>query len=162
MDASSAMSSPALHDRIIVAGTFDIMHDGHHALLHTAFTHGRRAEIWVTDDAAAMAKGAKLRQQLRSFADRVAQIIRWCEEHSYTGRFTIHELRDAFGDSITDGSYTAIVVSEETRDGGELINAKRIAAGLPPLEIVVTPLVTDESGSKLSSTALRALETSPV
>jgi phosphopantetheine adenylyltransferase len=148
--------APTQHERIIVAGTFDVLHAGHYAMLHTAFARAGRAEIWISDDASALAKGAKLGQNLRSFKERSSQIVSWCEKHGYGARFSVHELRDAFGDSLTDGTYTAIVVSEETRSGGELINSKRAAAGLAPLEIVVTPLVIDESGEKLSSSALRA------
>lgn len=36
------------HTRIIVAGTFDRLHEGHHSLLHTAFAHGDHVEVWVS------------------------------------------------------------------------------------------------------------------
>lgn len=36
-----------MHDVILVAGTFDVLHDGHFSLFHTAFEHGKEVEIWV-------------------------------------------------------------------------------------------------------------------
>lgn len=48
--AVSRMASAAslhAHARIIVAGTFDRLHEGHYSLLHTGFAHGAHVEIWV-------------------------------------------------------------------------------------------------------------------
>lgn len=50
--ALATLASPrmaaALHERMIVAGTFDRLHAGHHAMFHLAFAHGRDVEIWVS------------------------------------------------------------------------------------------------------------------
>lgn len=144
------------HARIIVAGTFDLLHAGHESMLATAFASARHVEIWVTDDAMTSVKGHKLGQKIQPYADRVAKVKLWCDARGYEGLYAIHELHDGYGDSTVDASYTAIVCSEESRAGCEAINAKRAAAGLPTLEIVVAPLVTDDLGHKVSSTALRA------
>ena len=37
----------ARHARAIVAGTFDRLHDGHFAMLHTGFALGAHVELWV-------------------------------------------------------------------------------------------------------------------
>jgi hypothetical protein len=48
---ASSSTSSRLHDRMVVAGTFDVLHAGHYGLLHTAFAHGKHVEIWVRGDA---------------------------------------------------------------------------------------------------------------
>ena len=191
--------------RVVVAGTLDRLHAGHYALLHAAFAVAHAVEIWVTDDAQAGKKSARLHQRIRPFAQRCADVAAWCEGQTaesvaaaaprtaavtllggevaagpprpphpptapmngrgltaastpfpYRGRFSLHALPDAFGPTLTDRSYAAIVCSDDTRAGCELINAKRAAAGLPPMRIYVVPALVDAAtGAKLSSSALR-------
>lgn len=230
--------SPPVHDRIIVAGTLDRLHDGHYALLHLAFARGRHVEVWVRgqrrgaagaracagllgawaglraaalftacprppnpppppaprplqvmDDAAGAAKAARVGQPIQPFAARCAGVAAWCDAqtpaaiaefggrhglalppsppagggggdpaHPYRGRFSLHALADAFGPSVTERGYAAIVCSEESAGGCAAINAARAGAGLPPLEVVVAPLLVGAGGGKLSSTALRAAD----
>ena len=76
---------------------------------------------------------------------------------TYQGRFSIHELHDAFGPSITDSTYTAITCSEETIQGCIEINKVRLSKNMSCLDIYCTPLAINDKGEKLSSTALRAL-----
>jgi hypothetical protein len=78
--------------------------------------------------------------------------------HPYRGRFSTHELHDAFGPAVADAAYTGITCSEETAEGCAAINAARRAAGLQPMEVIVAPLVMGASGAKLSSTELRAMK----
>lgn len=137
----------------------------------------------ISDDAMAHVKSVKSGQFLQTYSVRCAAVAAWCDAqtpesirlflssrqieltsglrlgppgHPYRGRYSTHELHDAFGPSITDPSYTAITCSEETKEGCVSINSRRASAGMAPLEIVVAPLVVGPSGSKLSSTDLRA------
>lgn len=81
------------------------------------------------------------------------------ESHPYRGRYSLHELHDAMGDSIKDATYTAIVCSAETKAGCETINAKRAELGFPPLAIYTVPLrMAPGAAVKLSSTAIREAE----
>lgn len=50
-----------------------------------------------------------------------------------TIRYT--EIWDPFGPTITDPNVTALVLSEETRKGGQAVNEKRKEIGFPPLDI---------------------------
>lgn len=76
------------------------------------------------------------------------------------------EIQDPFGPTITDRSVTALVVSSETKSGGQAVNDKRIEKGWESLEVFeVDVLDTSESGesggksndfsSKISSSAIR-------
>lgn len=40
-----------------------------------------------------------------------------------------------------------IILSEETRKGGELINDKRVSAGLQPLDTLTVPLVEEDKST---------------
>lgn len=141
-------------------------------------------EMQVTDDVLSAAKSVKLGQHIQSYAARVRQLFDWIEaqtpesisaffsrlpiprhpdtldgadpRYPYRGRYSFHALHDGFGDTTKDPSYTCIVCSEETVSGCHIINEKRDAAGMSPLEIVVAPLVLGLHGEKLSSTAIRA------
>jgi phosphopantetheine adenylyltransferase len=170
---------------ILVAGTFDILHAGHYQLLHAAFCSGRAVEVWLADDAMCQAKAQRCGQALQPFANRAAGVQAWLDaqtpasialgagqlqdhpggggggggsagpEHPYRGRYTLHALADPLGPAATEARYTAIVCSEETRQGCEAINAARVARGLAPLRLVVVPLVCAPGGAKLSSTEER-------
>ena len=187
---------------ILVAGTFDVLHAGHHLLLHAAFHSARAVEVWLSDDAMCAAKALRCGQALQPLACRAAALRAWLEQqtphsiaafyagaglplplplqpppppsagseeappppplpqqppqHPYAGRFSLHALPDALGPAATEPRYTAIVCSEETRQGCEAINAQRCAGGLAPLRLVVVPLLLGQGGEKLSSTAARA------
>jgi len=84
-----------------------------------------------------------------------------------TIRYT--DIWDPFGPTITDPNITALVLSEETRKGGQAVNEKRKEIGFQPLEVFeVDVLDTEDEGDssqgdsienqflkKLSSTQLR-------
>ena len=80
------------------------------------------------------------------------------------------EIFDPYGPTITDPAITALVISAETRAGGDAVNKKRQEKGWPILEVFeVDVLDTDEHGpkdkgdgdteafqNKLSSTEIRS------
>lgn len=76
------------------------------------------------------------------------------------------EIQDPFGPTITDESVTALVVSGETRSGGQAVNSRRAEKGWRPLETfeidvldaeeaVESAGTRDNFGSKISSTEIR-------
>jgi len=76
------------------------------------------------------------------------------------------EIQDPFGPTITDESVTALVVSGETRSGGQAVNNKRAEKGWKSLETFEVDVLdtegseeaaskSDDFGSKISSTAIR-------
>lgn len=76
------------------------------------------------------------------------------------------EIQDAYGPTITDETVTALIVSGETRSGGQAVNDKRVEKGWKALEVYevdvldaqVGPETTpksDDFASKISSTAIR-------
>ncbi|KAF7856062.1 hypothetical protein EAF04_010017 [Stromatinia cepivora] len=76
------------------------------------------------------------------------------------------EIQDAYGPTITDETVTALVVSGETRSGGQAVNDKRVEKGWKALEVfevdvldaqagLETTSKSDDFASKISSTAIR-------
>jgi phosphopantetheine adenylyltransferase len=76
------------------------------------------------------------------------------------------EIQDPFGPTITDESVTALVVSGETRSGGQAVNDKRREKGWKELEVFEVdvldaedhedgPSRTEDFASKISSTEIR-------
>ncbi|KAL3418532.1 pantetheine-phosphate adenylyltransferase family protein [Phlyctema vagabunda] len=76
------------------------------------------------------------------------------------------EIQDPFGPTITDESVSALVVSAETRSGGQAVNAKRSEKHWKALEVFEVNVLdaeeakgasskTEEFASKISSTAIR-------
>lgn len=59
--------------------------------------------------------------------------------------YQIESIADAFGPTKSDDNLQMIVVSEETRRGGEYVNALRAKNGLSQLDIHVIELVEIES-----------------
>ena len=75
------------------------------------------------------------------------------------------EIQDPFGPTITDENVTALVVSGETRSGGQAVNDERAKKGWAPLEVFEIDVLdsgepedaskTENFASKISSTAIR-------
>lgn len=68
------------------------------------------------------------------------------------------ELSDPFGPTITVEGIEALVVTEETKEGGEAINLKRQERGWRKLEVLTVGLVMKDGVEKMSSTELRKRE----
>lgn len=67
--------------------------------------------------------------------------------------------------AATDPTMQALVVSQETIEGGHAINAYRKDHGFRPLELIIIELVGTNAATpsgKLSSTELRAMEAQKV
>ena len=132
---------------VAVAGTFDVIHDGHRALLSRAFAEGDRVVVGITSDAMA-ARGRDSHVPMRIRRAELEECL------SAMGPCEVFELDDIYGpDDIMDG-VDALVVSEETLGNGRLLNERRAARGVPPLELLVVPLVRADDGSKLSASAI--------
>ncbi|KAF3918317.1 hypothetical protein ABW21_db0205717 [Orbilia brochopaga] len=69
----------------------------------------------------------------------------------------MHEIQDPFGPTITMEEVTCLVVSEESRGGGQAVNDKRREKGWAELEVFTVGLVGGDGSveGKLSSTELR-------
>ena len=121
------------YNRVAVGGTFDKFHYGHRSLIAKAFEIGKSVEIGVTSNA---------------FAGLKEGDIDPCDFH-------ISRLDDAYGPTVVDPDFDAIVVSEETEPNALKINDIRVEKGMKPLDIVVVKFVLADDGIPISSTRIR-------
>ncbi len=132
---------------VAVAGTFDVLHDGHRALLERAFSFGDHVIIGLTSDG--MASGS--RKSSVPFHLRKKGLEQYLENRS---DYEIFEIGDMYGPDDMMDSVSVLVVSEETAANGEKLNDRRISRGLPPMELSIVPLVMADDGGKISASMI--------
>ena len=135
------------YNKVAVGGTFDKFHDGHKKLLSTAFEIGNVIEIGVTSDEFGGLKG-----DIDSCEERMNNLKSFFSDKS---NFVVIPLDDAYGTTIYDDDFDAIVVSEETEPTAVEINEIRVSKGMKPLDIVVVSYVLAYDGTPISSTRIR-------
>lgn len=145
---------------VILGGTFGPLHDGHRAMLETAFEHGNPT-IGLTSDKLSR----KTRDEPRyipSFEKRRVILNHECEKLAvkYDREFDIFELNHPTKKAVETPEFEAIVVSPEGKVEERVreINKVRREHGFSPLETVTAPKVLAEDGERISSTRMIAGE----
>ncbi|EMA68771.1 phosphopantetheine adenylyltransferase [Halorubrum aidingense JCM 13560] len=142
---------------VALGGTFDPVHDGHRKLFERAFELGDVTVGLTSDELAPKTRHVEryVRPYDRRKRDLEAELAPRAEAH---GReFAIRELTEPTGIAV-EPEFDALIVSPETRDGGERINEIRTARGHEPLEVVVVEHESAEDGERISSTRIVAGE----
>ncbi|XP_018558851.1 LOW QUALITY PROTEIN: bifunctional coenzyme A synthase [Lates calcarifer] len=145
---------------VVVGGTFDRLHGAHKTLLNiSCLLANRRFLIGVCDQA--MLKKKVLKELIEPYSLRVQRLREFLQDIKPSLQVEIVSLDDPFGVSVVDPLLQCIVVSEETRKGGEAVNKKRIENGLPALVLHEIQLLkdahhTETEEEKISSSSLRS------
>ncbi|XP_035522803.1 bifunctional coenzyme A synthase isoform X1 [Morone saxatilis] len=145
---------------VVVGGTFDRLHGAHKTLLNiSCLLANRRFLIGVCDQA--MLKKKVLQELIEPYSLRVQRLQEFLQDVKPSLQVEIVPLDDPFGVSVVDPLLQCIVVSEETRRGGEAVNRKRIENGLPALILHEIQLLkdahhTETEEEKISSSSLRS------
>nr|XP_040031760.1 bifunctional coenzyme A synthase isoform X2 [Gasterosteus aculeatus aculeatus] len=145
---------------VVVGGTFDRLHGAHRTLLNiSCLLASRRFLVCVCDRA--MLKKKVLRELVEPYALRAQRVQEFLQDIKPSLQVKIMPLEDPYGVSVVDPLLQCIVVSEETRRGGEAVNKKRIENGFPPLVLHEIQLLKDAHHSeteeeKISSSSLRS------
>ncbi|RBI64135.1 phosphopantetheine adenylyltransferase [halophilic archaeon] len=138
---------------VALGGTFDPVHDGHRKLFERAFERGD-VTVGLTSDELAP-KTRHVDRYVRPFEERKrdleAELRSIAEE--FDREFQVRKLEEPTG-IATEPQFDALVVSPETRDGGQRINEIREQRGHDPLEILVVDHVEAEDGDIISSTRI--------
>ncbi|XP_069547859.1 bifunctional coenzyme A synthase [Brachyistius frenatus] len=145
---------------VVVGGTFDRLHGAHKTLLNiSCLLANRRFLIGVCDQA--MLKKKVLKELIEPYSLRVQRLQEFLQDIKPSLQVEIVPLDDPFGVSVVDPLLQCIVVSEETRKGGEAVNKKRTENGLPALVLHEIQLLkdahhTETEEEKISSSSLRS------
>ena len=144
-----------LFDLVAMGGTFDVIHDGHMALLNKSFSISSKVIVGLSSDQLAIKRGKNL---VNDYSKRLSSLKSVIEKNFPNSSYEISKLENDFGPAAIDGSVKALVVSEETSDKGLVLNELRSEQNMPPVEIVVVPMVLAEDGKVISSTRIKNSE----
>lgn len=147
------------YGEVLMGGTFDRLHDGHRRLLQKAFEVGDYVYIGLTTDGYIKKSKKQLKEHVASHTERLFFLQKYLYDLGVLNRAIILPLEDTAGPKALDPKLEALIVSEETRGGGEFVNTLRSQHNVPPMETVVVPLLTDVTGQIISSTRLRQQHT---
>ncbi len=138
--------------RIATGGTFDMLHDGHKALLAAAFVlDPDRVLIGLTTDRFAR----ETRTQVRPYVDRERSLRRYLEG-GRRRNFSVEPIDDAFGPADDLPDLDVLVVSADRAHVGKELNEARAAKGLRALEVRAVPMVLAQDGLPVQSRRIRA------
>ena len=142
-------------DLVAMGGTFDVIHNGHMALLKKSFSISSKVIIGLSSDQLAVKRGKSL---VNDYSKRFSLLESAIEKNFPNSSYEISKLENDFGPAVVEGSVKALVVSEETSAKGLHLNELRAERNLPPVEIVVVPMVLAEDGKAISSTRIKNTE----
>jgi len=141
---------------VAVGGTFDEFHRGHQSLLIKAFEVGDHVLIGLCADE--FAKEIRKPHEVATYEERLKELKNFLEKLGVLGKAKIVPLNDPYGPTLSSTHLDAIVVSKETEPRAHEINKKRIAKGLPPLNVIVIRMVPAENHVSISTTRIRQRE----
>ena len=128
-----------------LGGTFNVLHDGHKALLDKAFSEADHVLIGLTSDEMASSS----RNSIIPYGLRLKALEEYLSEK--TKSWEIHEISNIFGPAAEIDDLDMLIVSEETYENGVALNNERIRKGMHPLSISVLRIIKDKNGKKISS-----------
>ena len=134
--------------KVVVGGTFDLIHKGHRALLKKAFNLGR-VTIGLTSDFMA---GRTKRRKIRGFRQRKKELEAFVRKE-FKVKFRIIKIKDKFGPTLEE-DFDYIVVSPATYPTALLINKRRRKRKKKLIKIVKIKLILDRDGRPLSTTRI--------
>lgn len=134
--------------KVVVGGTFDILHRGHEVLLKKAFDLGK-VTIGLTSNF--LARKVKKRK-VRDFKYRKRELEDFIKKE-FKVKPKIIKIEDKFGSTLKE-DFDYIVVSPETYKTAILINKKRQKRNKKPIKIVKIKFVLARDGKPISSTRI--------
>lgn len=137
------------YSKVIVAGTFDRLHEGHKLLLKTAFVSTLdELIIGVTD--ISMTKNKKYYNIIQPIYKRIEAIKEYITSINSTNlNFRIITIYDKYSISISDSTINAIVLIDENKNVANEINKIRINSNLQELEFIIVKKIPIISSTQI-------------
>ena len=140
---------------IAMGGTFDIIHHGHITLLSTAFEISEKVIIGLTSDEFVQKKG---KNPIHKYDERLKNLTSIIFKKFPNSYFQISQLNNDFGPAVFEKEVQALVVSDETKNQGNILNKLRTERNLSPVEIIVVPMTLAKDGKRISTTRIKNSE----
>ena len=140
---------------IAMGGTFDIIHHGHITLLSTAFEISEKVIIGLTSDEFVQKKG---KNPIHKYDERLKNLISIIFKKFPNSYFEISQLNNDFGPAVFEKEVQALVVSDETKNQGNILNKLRTERNISPVEIIVVPMTLAKDGKRISTTRIKNSE----
>lgn len=142
------------HYRLIVCGgTFDYLHEGHKAFLRFMLAQSDKIILGLTSDNYAK---EKIKDAIEPYVVRKQALEAFLVQEQASDKVIIGLIDSVYIPTQWEKlPIEAIFVSEESRNGADLVNHKREEEGLSQLPVVVFPLVKSSDGGVISSTRIR-------
>ena len=140
---------------IAMGGTFDIIHHGHVTLLSTAFDISEKVIIGLTSDEFVQKKG---KNPIHKYDERLKNLTSIIFKKFPNSYFEISQLNNDFGPAVFEKEVQALVVSDETKNQGNILNKLRTERNISPVEIIVVPMTLAKDGKRISTTRIKNSE----
>ncbi len=144
-----------LYGKVVFAGTFDHLHEGHKHLLRNASKLGKRVAIGLTSDRMLDTKSKK--HLVQSYAERYGELESFLKAEGIKEKCSIFPIDTVEGGADEMEDLEALIVSDEIKvvENAFGINDKRIRNGLKRFHTIVIPRVRTPDGRPLSSSRIR-------
>lgn len=145
-------------DTVCFGGSFDRLHYGHKLLITTAVLNCKKNLIIGVNR---QTKKKAYHQIIEPFHVRASACLSFVFQLNQDLIVRIEVIDDVAGPTGYLPNIDLLVLSQETIKGGDMVNEIRQKRGLEPLVYAAIPLITLMSGSRLSSSYLRELASTP-
>ncbi|KYQ56622.1 Bifunctional coenzyme A synthase [Trachymyrmex zeteki] len=141
------------YKNVVLGGTFDRLHNGHKILLsEAALRCTEKLTVGVTDTN--MITGKVLWELIQPCTQRIEKVEEFLEDVDSSISYNVVPINDIYGPTKEDPTLEMIVVSEETKRGGDKINELRLQKNLNKLDIHVVKLAVDEGHEEHEETKI--------
>lgn len=138
---------------IVLAGTFDHLHQGHKKFISSSLAYCRQAYLGISTDW--VRKTKKFSHSLQPYKQRLKEITQYLAEYKLLSKTNIFPLTEHFALNKLNHFIEAISVTKETYRGAQQVNQTRLNQGSKPLPIISIDLVKAQDETTLSSTQIR-------
>ncbi|MBS3794628.1 MAG: pantetheine-phosphate adenylyltransferase [Candidatus Thorarchaeota archaeon] len=141
--------------KVVYAGTFDRLHEGHKRLIRKAFELGNQVGIGLSSDE--MATRTRPGENILPYEDRKQALMNFIRQEGDAERCQIFKIKTVIGGGDRMEDLEALLVSDEIKvvENAFRINRMRIENGLKRFAIIIIPRVLTKDKEPVSSSRKR-------
>lgn len=141
------------YNKVVAAGTFDRLHNGHQQILDTALLVGKEVSCGLTTEQ--MNRKKVLSQTIQTYSKRENSLKKYFQWKNKRALTSIVPISDIYGPTLKENDIDAIVTTPESSGNVDKINSLRAKRRLRPVEKIIVSMIAAQDRKKLSSTRIR-------